>query len=286
MRTYFPTTLDEVFERWKESPDAAICAGGTDLMVAIRQGLTPRPNAMIFLENIPALKEIRAENGGIFIGACATHTAIANHPSIQTEYSAFRKAIEVLGSPPIRNMGTIGGNICTASPAGDTLPPLLVLGAEVEIRNREETRIIPIDRLFKGPKQTVIKPDEILTGVRIKKPEARAMQHYEKVGQRKALAIAVVSMAALIETNREGVVEKARFAWGSVAPTVAAFPEIDQLFEGRPFSEKVVAEAAERVQTLVAPIDDIRATAAYRRRTAGKLLLRLEQWLSIPVISD
>jgi xanthine dehydrogenase FAD-binding subunit len=183
--------------------------------------------------------------------------------------------LKVLGSPPIRNMGTIGGNIVTASPAGDTLPPLYVLRAELELRTKNSSRRIPIMDFIRGPGETLLSPGEVLTGIIVRKRPDLNLHHYEKVGQRKALAIAVVSLAALLKISEGGMVEEARLAWGSVAPTVVTSAEIEAMLIGCRLSRKVLEKAAQMARAMVKPIDDIRASADYRRQVAGNLLLRL-----------
>jgi CO/xanthine dehydrogenase FAD-binding subunit len=172
-------------------------------------------------------------------------------------------------------MGTIGGNICTASPAGDTLPPLYALMAEVELRSVKGVRRVPIREFIKGPGSTCLERDEVLTAVLVKKPDEYNLHHYEKVGLRNALACAVVSMAALLRVSPEGVVEKAALAWGSVGPTVITSPEAEEALIGEPLSPASLQKAAALVRETVTPISDVRADADYRRTVAGNLVMRL-----------
>jgi len=183
--------------------------------------------------------------------------------------------LQTLGSPPIRNMGTIGGNICTASPAGDTLPPLYVLAAEVELHGKAGIRRVPLHQFITGPGQTLLGAGEILTGIRIRKPPGVNHQRFTKVGQRQALACCIASLAALLEISAAGVVEAARLAWGSVGPTVVTSSAAEAALTGAVLSRESLDQAAVFARRDVAPIDDIRASAAYRREVAGNLLLRL-----------
>jgi CO/xanthine dehydrogenase FAD-binding subunit len=185
------------------------------------------------------------------------------------------QALGVLGSPLIRNMGTIGGNICTASPAGDTLPPLYALGAEVELLSRDGERRMPIRDFITGPARTRLAQQEILAAIRVAKPAPSCVQHFEKVGLRNALACSMVSLAALVDLSLEGVVEKAALAWGSVGPTVVECSEAETVLVGRKLTLETLKEAAATVRERVSPISDVRADADYRRRVSGNLLLRL-----------
>ena len=172
-------------------------------------------------------------------------------------------------------MGTIGGNIVTASPAGDTLPPLDILGADVELRTRDESRRLSMRSFVKGPGVTDMRPGEVLTGVWLPKDPGLNLHHFEKVGQRKALAIAVVSLAVVGEIAGEGLVKRFRCAWGSVGPTVVTSPEAEAPLIGHPLSHRRLEESAAYASRAVSPIDDLRASARYRRQVSGNLLLRL-----------
>ncbi len=275
MRNVFtPQTLDELWQILKDEPPSSLCAGGTDLLVRMKNGLT-HPNQMICLERIEELKGVEDRGEEIFIGPCTPLAKLLESPLIMNHFPILIKGMNVLGSPPIRNMGTIGGNIVTASPAADTLPPLYVLRAELELRTKDSSRRIPIMDFIRGPGETLLAPGEVLTAIFVRKRPGLNLHHYEKVGQRKALAIAIVSLAALLRISEGGRVEEARLAWGSVAPTVVTSAEIEAMLIGCRLSRQVLEKAAQMARAMVKPIDDIRASADYRRQVAGNLLLRL-----------
>lgn len=257
-----------------EEPDTMVYAGGTDVLVRLRSG-SGHPQQLICLDRLRELQGIEDHEDRVLIKAGTSHARILADPIIRTRFPVLTRAVKSLGSPPIRNMGTIGGNICSASPAGDTLPPLYVLRGEVALRSRTADRRLPIGDFIKGPGQTAIRPDEILTGIWIPKNPQFNQQHYEKVGQRKALAISIVSLAALIDLNPAGIIEDIRLAWGSVGPTVVTAPEVEAILRGRPLRLEVLKEAAEATRRAVSPINDVRASADYRREVAGNLLYRL-----------
>ena len=217
----------------------------------------------------------RPSNIDLFIAAAFTHSRILEHPSVRTEFPVLAQALRVLGSPPIRHMGTIGGNIVTASPAGDTLPALYALDAEVEIRSRDQSRRLPIGDFIRGPGSVALNTGEILAGVWLRKAPHWNIQHYEKVGRRKAQACAVASMAALLRVTDAGRIERIRLAWGSVGPFVITAPDVEAALTGRVLSLESLESVRGMVEHAVAPIDDLRASAEYRRRVAGALLLRL-----------
>ena len=275
--TVLPNTLNELFEAVNKQPHAILYAGGTDLLVKLRNSKAYQHSPLICLERVKELKSIYRErnNDAVFIGAGCTHSQLLLNPLIQQRFPVLITALKSLGSPPIRNMGTIGGNICTASPAGDTLPPLYVLDAEVEIRSEGKSRRIPIKDFIVGPGETTLEESEILYGLWLKDNNDYNIHHFEKVGQRRSLAISIASFAALIKTTETGVVEKARFAWGSVGSTIVTSEDAETTITGKPLSEEALKALMPIIDKAVSPIDDIRASAAYRRIVAGNLLFRL-----------
>lgn len=269
-----PSSLDQLWPLMDRWPGAALYAGGTDLLVRRRQGLADPP-ALICLERIAELKLIEQRGDHFFLGAGASHAELLEHPLVQEHLPVLAQALAVLGSPPIRRMGTLGGNLVTASPAGDTLPPLYALEAQVQVRARDSERSLALSRFILGPGQVDLRPGEIVTGVWAPIPHGFNLQHFEKVGLRRALAIAVASLAALLAVNGQGVIEKARLSWGSVGPKVITSSQVEQALIGRPLSLPTLQQAARLAREQVSPIDDLRASAAYRRQVAGNLLLRL-----------
>jgi len=269
-----PRTLNDLWQILRDEPRSTLYAGGTDLLVKMRSGLI-QPLHLVCLERIDELKGVQDRGEEIFIGSCTTFTKLLQSPLIRKHFPVLINGLKILGSPPLRNMATIGGNIVTASPAGDTLPPLHVLRAELELKRRDSSRRVPIRDFFKGPGETILTPGEVLTAIWLKKCSDFDLHHYEKVGQRKALAIAVVSLAALLRVSDGGIVKEARLAWGSVAPTVVTSAEVEAILIGNRLSRQVLEKAAQLARTIVKPIDDLRASADYRRQVAGNLLLRL-----------
>lgn len=273
-RVFLPQNLEELWQIIEGEPKATIYAGGTDLLVKLRQNLINTPS-LICLERIVELKGVHEQGDEVMIGACSTHTSLLENPIIQRNFPVLKKALKVLGSPLIRNMGTIGGNICTASPAADTLPPLYVLKAEVEIRSRNAQRHMTLGEFILGPGKTCLKTGEIVFKIRVRKTPEYNVHHFEKVGQRNALSIALVSLGTIIKISNSGIIEKARLAWGSVGPTIVTSPRVEEALIGQPLSRETLLKASPLAHEAVNPIDDIRASASYRRSVSGNLLLRL-----------
>ncbi len=273
-RVHLPRSLEGAWEILDRVPEARVYAGGTDLFVKL-QGEARSRAVLVCLERIRELRGIRDAGKHVWIGACTPYTEILSDPSVQEHFPVLSDAIRKLGSPLIRNMGTMGGNICTASPAGDTLPPLYILEATLEIRSHSNTRRIPVQDFILGPGQARLEPGEILSGIEIQKGHPYPVHFYEKVGQRQALAIAVVSLAVMMRLSEAGDIEAIRMAFGSVAPTVVRPLPIETQLAGAPLDEKTLREAGAMLQAHLFPIDDIRASARYRRRVSANILQRL-----------
>lgn len=271
---FMPSSLEELWRVRESRPEAILYHGGTDALVRLRNG-RENSSALICLERAADLKKLENQGDRIYIGAGLTHQEILDAPDIQKDLPILAKAVACLGSPPIRHMGTIGGNIVTASPAGDTLPPLYCCDAEVELASRNGSRKMPLKSFITGPGRTALEPGEILLGVDVPKPRPFNIHHFEKVGSRKALAIAVVSLAALFFVDSERIIKRARLAWGSVGPTIISSEQVETFLIGKPLTDETLQQAAELVRRAVNPISDVRATAEYRSLVAANLIRRL-----------
>ncbi len=274
MEVFFPRTLAELWPLMAEYPTGAVLAGGTDLLVKMRKN-GDRPPALFVLERLAELRQIAVEGGGLHIGAAVTISELAASDIVRKALPALWQAAAVLGSPPVRHSATLGGNVCTASPAGDTLAPLYVFDAVVVVAGAAGRRCLPIGDFIAGPGRTALATGEIVTGVVVPLPPAGAFSAYYKVGKRQAMAIAVASLAVCLEQAGDGSVEKIRLAWGSVGPTVISLPAVEAFLRGRRLSPAVLRQAGDMAAAAVRPIDDVRAGADYRRQLAGNLLLKL-----------
>ena len=283
-KVLLPETLPELWKAIDNEPDARLFAGGTDLLVQVRSGSMPRC-PFIGLERVSGLSGIGEQKDTLIIGACTCLTDILESPLVIRRVPILARSIQTMGSPLVRNAATIAGNICTASPAGDTLPPLYVLHANLELRTSGSIRRMPIHEFIQGPGQTALQSGEILTAIEIPKPFGFNIHHFEKLGQRRAQAISIASIAAQLKVSSSGKIEKARLAWGSVGPTVLTSEEVEESLIGFALDYPCLARAAVLVRNMVSPISDVRASADYRRLVSGNLLLRLldyRQRLSLP----
>lgn len=274
MSAYLPGTLTDLWDLLEEG-DTAVMAGGTDFLVRRRAGKCA--GRICCLERIPELRGVQEEDGVLEIGAATTLTDLLESATVAARLPMLHQAVRQLGSPLVRNQATLGGNMCTASPAGDTLPALYALGAQAVLLSRRTERVLDVAEFIAGPGRTALEPGEILARVRIPLPEPNAVQHFENVGRSRALAISVASLAAVLRLDGD-VVRDIRLAFGSVAPTVPRCAEAEAWLTDRTLTADNLRHAAGLVRSAVLPIDDVRATADYRRQVAGNLLLRLETY--------
>jgi len=251
-----PRSLDDALRLKAENPSAVAIQGGTDLMVALNFDRT-RPEALLNLNEVPELRSWSRENGTLRLGSGLTYTEAMSGP-LAEEMPALAEASRTVGSPQIRNRGTLGGNLGTASPAGDALPPLLVEGAEIELASMRGTRLVPLREFLVGPKRNVLAEDELIVAA-VVHPSGQP-QTFMKVGPRNAMVIAVCSLALVADRERGEI----RAAFGSAGP-VAGLVSCP-IEESETFPERVAAASS--------PIDDIRGTAAYRRHALRVLTRR------------
>jgi len=272
-----PESLDEAIVLLAELDNALPLIGGTDIMVAMRNGVSV-PDHIVDLNEISELDYVKEENDIIMIGATTTHAQVANSP-IASKIPSLIDAVSRIGSPQIRNRGTITGNICNASPAADSAPPLLVHMAEVEIQSTDGKRRIPIADLFAGPKINSLKPGELVTEIQIPVPQEGSASSFKRIGRRKAFTLSVVSSAAYIQMDGE-ICTDAKVAFGSVAITPIRVPEAESLLRGSKLDEETVRAASDAVYEAVKPITDVRGTADYRKDMCPVLMRRaIEQCL-------
>lgn len=242
---------------------AKAVAGGTDLVVQIKRG-AQRPTVVVNLKNINALKGVSSNEKGIFVGALTSITEIAESPKINTYWSSVAIGADNIGTPQVRNLGTIGGNICNSSPCADTVPGLLVADAVVVISNEKVEREVPLIEFFKGPGKNCMKNNELLKAIFLPKPPAGTKQAFFKMGPRNAADIAVINMAISLSFEN-GKCTRARIAMGSVAPTPIRARAAEAALEGSNPSRNI-HKIAELVASAATPIDDVRGSAEYRNK--------------------
>ncbi len=240
-------------------------AGGTDLLVNMKKKLVA-PAHLVSLARIEELKGLEASNGVLKIGACVTAAELTESELIRGSFGALAAGAASLGSPLIRNMATIGGNLVTARPAADLPPALMAYGAEVVLRRSSGDRSVPVEDFFKGPGETLLGPDEILTQVLLRKPQPASGAAYIKLGLRKTLEIPLVSVAVYIGLDsQDGSIKTARVVLGAVAPTPIRAPSAEKVLLGEKPSDALFESAGNEAANNSRPIDDFRGSAEYRR---------------------
>jgi CO/xanthine dehydrogenase FAD-binding subunit len=271
-----PDTWEEALALKAEHPEALPIAGGTDVMVELNFDRV-RPQAMLDLTRVAELRTWGADNGRLRVGAGVSYTRIID--DLGDRLPSLAVASRTVGSPQIRNRATVGGNLGTASPAGDALPPLYVADAEVELASVEGTRRVPIAEFVVGPKRTCAREDELIAAFLV--PAAAGPQQFAKIGTRNAMVIAVCSVALAIWPERRAV----RVCLGSAGPTPLQAPAAEEFVAGvidwdsfAPLADAELTRFGELVAAAARPIDDVRGSAAYRRHALAVLGRRALAW--------
>lgn len=278
MDVLLPRTLEEALAMRAEHPGAVPIAGGTDLMVELNFDHL-RPDVMIDVSRLPELRAWRREEGDVFVGSGVTYSRLLQE---LPEMRALAQASRSVGSPQIRNRGTVGGNLGTGSPAGDSLPVLAVHDAEILLSSVRGDRAVPWDAFLLGVKRTALESDELILGARWR--VLRGPQSFSKVGTRNAMVIAVASLCLQLDPATRTV----RVALGSVGPTVLRAPEAEAFAgealagtweePGARLDGDVARAFGELVASAASPIDDVRGSAAYRRHAVSVLARRALTW--------
>ena len=294
-----PKTLEEALSLLETHGEKAkLIAGGTDVIVMIKQK-TMSPEVLISLQGIPGLDQIQFD-GGLRMGPMVTHRAIEKSEIIRKQFSALTDATDSLGSIQIRNVATIGGNICTAAPSADTATPLLVLGTQVKVKSLKRERTIAIEEFFKGPSQSVLKGNEIVTELVIPKPLPNTGSAYWKHQRRLALDLPIVGVSVLLSLDKdeiscsdmlcstspissilhrmeedELVCKEVRIALGVAAPTPMRALKAEKMLRGQQLSDELLQQVAETAASEAQPRDSIRGEAWYRRDMIRVLVKRM-----------
>ena len=264
MRAFAPATLEEALEIRTSHPEAVPVAGGTDLMVELNARRV-RPAALLDLSRVGELRDRGRDGGRVFVGACVTFARIERELG---EFPPLVEAARSVASPQIRNRATIGGNLATASPAGDSIPVLAAYDADVVVASVDERRGVPLATFLVGPKRTSLAPDELVVGVEWE--PVHAPGSFAKVGRRNAMVIAIASACLQLDDERH-----VRLALGSVAPTVVRAPVAEAFADGLDWRDPAtLAEFGRLAASEARPIDDLRGSAAYRRRVVEVLARR------------
>lgn len=253
--------------------DYRLIAGGTDAVVRMKDGKW-RPTVWINIKDMDSLKFIHLVEDEIHIGPLTTHSELIKSPILKEHADLIVDAARQVGATQIQNMGTIGGNMGTASPAGDLIPPLFILNAKIELSSLSGKRVIPIEEFFIGPGKTVMLPNEMITNLIITPQKKNEIGIFEKLGPRKAQAISIVNVACSLQMDQNRKCIGGKIAFGSVAPTVIRAKKCEAMLTLADLDESMIENIGEVAWKEVMPISDIRASAIYRRDMAKALLKR------------
>ena len=259
-------TLPEAIALLGQDEGTRIVAGATDFLVRWRQGLW-KPRAVLSIQRIPGLDGVDyTPTTGLSLGSLVTIRTLELHPLIQQHYPALSQAATTFAGVQIRNLATVGGNICNASPSGDTLPALVAYGAECLLVGPEGERLVPLESFFMGPGRTALRPAELLVELHLPPPPPHTGALYIKHSPRSAMDISTVGVASMVTLEgQNGICREVRISLGAVAPTVMRARSAEALLRGQRLEAGLIQEAARAASEDARPIDDIRGTARHRR---------------------
>jgi CO/xanthine dehydrogenase FAD-binding subunit len=268
-----PRTLSDACALlWNFREQAKIIAGGTDLIIGLRQGEL-HPRLLIDITQIPEIQEIRETTEFLSIGAGVTHSRIAASDLVQTYGRVLAEAASWIGSPQIRNLGTLGGNLVNASPAADTIPPLMVLGATGRILSKDGEKEVPLADLFKSPYRTHLAPHEILTEIKFPKLSPSFRSGFVRLARREAMAVARMNVAVVLSMEH-GRIGAIRISVGSVTPVPQRMEEAESLLLGASPDEELFTEAGRKISGTMIRMSGIRPSTSYKKPVVEALFLR------------
>ena len=259
---YAPDSIEELLEMLKSKPNAKLIAGGTDLLLQMKQG-TAQPETVISLKNVEELRGFSVSKNGYRLGAGMTLRGITRSNELTQNFPGLVYAAGVVASEQIRTLATLGGNICNASPSADMVPPLIALDAVVQLVSNQGQRDLSLSEFFKGPGESVLKSGEIMHSIFLPHPSGNMI--YSKHAPRKFMDLAVVGVAVRL-AKKKGKINEARVALGAVGPVPFRAEKTEALLAGQTLTTELMLEAGEMAAGECVPIDDIRGSAWYRKR--------------------
>ena len=258
----------------KHGSASRIVAGGTDLIIELEHGGHPQLQVLIDITRVPGLDKISLEQDAIVLGPLVNHNHVVGSDLIRRRALPLAQASWEVGAPQIRNRATVAGNLITASPANDTITPLIAMGADVTLLSVDGERTVALEDFYSGFRQTVLRPNELLRSIRIPPLAENQRAIFLKLGLRRAQAISVVDAAAVIGLDADGIVTHARIALGSVAATIVRVPAAENHLVGKSLNSETIAECGRLASAAVTPIDDVRGSAEYRSEMVKILVAR------------
>ena len=259
---YAPDSVEELLELLKSKPNAKLIAGGTDLLLQMKEG-TAQPETVVSLKNVEELGGFTVSKSGYRLGTGMTLRRITRSNELTQNFPGLIYAAGVVASEQIRSLATLGGNICNASPSADMVPPLIALDAVVQLVSSQSQRELPLSEFFKGPGESVLKGGEILHSIFLPQPSGSMI--YSKHAPRKYMDLAVVGVAVRL-AKKNGKINEARVALGAVGPVPFRAEKTEALLAGQTLTTELMREAGEMAAGECVPIDDIRGSAWYRKR--------------------
>lgn len=272
-------TVQEAVDILRHEDGARIMAGATDVLIRWRQGLL-QPRAMLNIKRIPGLDQVHYHpDTGLTLGTLVTVRTLEHHPLVRQHYPALAQAATAFAGVQIRNLATVGGNVCNASPAGDSLPALLAYDAECRLAGPTGERVLPLAEFLVGPGRTALQPAELLVALRLPPPPPHSGGLYIKHSPRSTMDIATVGVASVVTlTAANGVCQDVKITLGAVAPTVVRASAAEAVLRGQPVDAAHIQQAAQAAVQAARPLDDIRGSAAHRRLVIAPLVQRTLQY--------
>lgn len=264
---FSPVTVDEALSLISENSNVKVLAGGTDLVIALRHKKVT-PDVVVNVKSIPEMIKIDCGGEHVVIGGAASFSNIAGKEELNRTSKVLVQACNEVGSPQIRSLGTVGGNIANASPAADAVPALIALGAELVVEKKGQVRTLPLETFFVGLSQTVLEADELITEIRYPKPNALTASSFRKLGRRRALAIARISISAVIEKYPgENRIKNAKIALGAVNKFPFRAVKAEEALIGQEINEETKKQCVEKIAELAAETLGNRASATFKKES-------------------
>jgi carbon-monoxide dehydrogenase medium subunit len=268
-----PANVEEAVRLLAADAEAKVIAGGTDLLVQVRGGRSA-PSAYVDIKRIPELSRIQIDSSGLRVGAAVPAVEIYGNETIRQLWPGLAEATDLIGSTQIQGRATWSGNLCNASPAADTVPALVAVGAEVRIAGPSGERTVPVEGFTTAPGRNVLQPGELVVEFIVPAPAPRSSDAYLRLIPRTEMDIAVVGAGVAISLAADGSVSSARVVLGAVAPTIVRVPDAEAALVGSRLEDSTLEQVATAAAAAANPIDDKRGTIEYRRQVAGVLAKR------------